>query len=509
MKCETVLPKNIRQIGEIQQDKKVYLEDYVMTFLHKKEKEAQEQGCTGILVGKKEQDDKGSYVFVKGALMLEQEEEGEKRWARAEEEMKQFFPEQELIGCFVMGLLEESSIQDMMGLFPEPPFLIFHIQEGEENVYWSEEKQYQRVGGYFIFYERNPQMQKYMAEKCEPQKVETEEGNSDRAIVSFRQKVKEKSDIRRMGGMRYLASSFFVLTILVLGVTIINNYDKMKEIEEVVARLTAEQNARRLSMMAETGGENRDTMTGQSGEYLNRPENETKPSGETADGSGSVDDTGAKMQITVTGGDGESAEGPQEGTGGQERQTSESDAAETLTGEVSGNDAAETLTGEVSGNDAAETLTGEVSGSDAAATLTGEVSGNDAAEVLSGAAGSDSSGHAENRVMETLAEIGGNATAAADTALAEDSALSDFADTIAAQSLKERNYSAENPEKTDEILEAASRQNRSVYTIRYGDTLADISQKYYGSLEKIDEICRLNGIDDANKIVPGEKIVLP
>ena len=39
MNHETVLPKNVRQIGEIQQDKKVYLEDYVTTFIKRKEKE--------------------------------------------------------------------------------------------------------------------------------------------------------------------------------------------------------------------------------------------------------------------------------------------------------------------------------------------------------------------------------------------------------------------------------------------------------------------------------------
>ena len=63
--------------------------------------------------------------------------------------------------------------------------------------------------------------------------------------------------------------------------------------------------------------------------------------------------------------------------------------------------------------------------------------------------------------------------------------------------------------KTDEILEAASRQSQPVYTIRYGDTLADISARYYGSLDKVEEICELNGIADADLIVPGEKIVLP
>ena len=50
----------------------------------------------------------------------------------------------------------------------------FHIQEGEETVYWFWENQYQKLKGYFIFYERNPQMQKYMAEHCSPRKVEKE-----------------------------------------------------------------------------------------------------------------------------------------------------------------------------------------------------------------------------------------------------------------------------------------------------------------------------------------------
>ena len=97
-------------------------------------------------------------------------------------------------------------------------------------------------------------------------------------------------------------------------------------------------------------------------------------------------------------------------------------------------------------------------------------------------------------------------------------AEADLTDASASHVLQERNYSLEDPGqvldpetlgKTDEILEAASRQSQPVYTIRYGDTLADISARYYGSLDKVEEICELNGIADADLIVPGEKIVLP
>ena len=39
MRCETALPKNIRQIGEVRGEEKICLEDYVMTCIHKKEQQ--------------------------------------------------------------------------------------------------------------------------------------------------------------------------------------------------------------------------------------------------------------------------------------------------------------------------------------------------------------------------------------------------------------------------------------------------------------------------------------
>lgn len=105
MNHETVLPKNVRQIGEIQQDKKVYLEDYVTTFIKRKEKEAEAAGksCLGILVGSLEQEEEGSLVFVRGALLLEAGEEADKAWKLTEEEKEKNFPDTRVVGCFMTG----------------------------------------------------------------------------------------------------------------------------------------------------------------------------------------------------------------------------------------------------------------------------------------------------------------------------------------------------------------------------------------------------------------------
>ena len=50
---------------------------------------------------------------------------------------------------------------------------------------------------------------------------------------------------------------------------------------------------------------------------------------------------------------------------------------------------------------------------------------------------------------------------------------------------------------------------RASYTVKVGDTLAGISQMYYGTTEKVQEICNLNGITDEDPILPGQKILLP
>lgn len=60
-----------------------------------------------------------------------------------------------------------------------------------------------------------------------------------------------------------------------------------------------------------------------------------------------------------------------------------------------------------------------------------------------------------------------------------------------------------------EAVETANRQVQAAYVIREGDTLAEICARYYGSLDRMEELCEANGIEDADLILPGQKIVLP
>jgi len=64
-------------------------------------------------------------------------------------------------------------------------------------------------------------------------------------------------------------------------------------------------------------------------------------------------------------------------------------------------------------------------------------------------------------------------------------------------------------QEAKETSALATTAGRASYIVRAGDTLAGISEMYYGNLEKVEEICTLNGIDDENTILPGQKILLP
>ena len=68
------------------------------------------------------------------------------------------------------------------------------------------------------------------------------------------------------------------------------------------------------------------------------------------------------------------------------------------------------------------------------------------------------------------------------------------------------------PEAEQEIeveKEMAETVDYQEYIVQSGDTLAKISREFYGTDEKIGEICSLNGIADGDYIQVGEIILLP
>lgn len=79
---------------------------------------------------------------------------------------------------------------------------------------------------------------------------------------------------------------------------------------------------------------------------------------------------------------------------------------------------------------------------------------------------------------------------------------------------KEEEKKKQEPSKEPEIKKDSETEETSAsvgqeYTIKRGDTLTSICRMKYGSVERLYEICQVNGIAPEEFIYPGQKLILP
>ena len=466
MEKESALPKNIRQIGDVRDEEKVYIEDYVMTYIRKKEAK-EEEGYLGIFLGEQKEEKGAMYVFIRGILELqfpgkeekkEQRIDGESAEKQREEKKKEqkektsadtgvdteesfqtkflkekdnYFPDWEIQGCCVIGTYQAKELEQLSEVMPEAGKLIYHLQEQEETLYLKEADKYKRMKGYFVFYEQNKKMQEYLSDVFRDEGIE-KENLPDRAIKSFREKVKEKGE-KRTGSMLKMASSFFVMTILIIGAITVTRLDEIRSIKN-------------------TAGSDAVTL-------------------EQAD---QAEDGAALQKTAVEAKIEEGVENTAEVEAGAE-------GMENTTGGEIGIEGTENTAGVETGIEGTENTAGvetEIEG-------TGNTAG-----VETGIKAMDNNAGAEAKTDS----VGNSAESETGTGGTENATVSEIG-----------TGGTENATSSETV----SRAIMASYVIKQGDTLADICNRYYGSTEKLEELCEANHIENANMIMPGQKIVLP
>ena len=65
------LPRNLRQIGNPSGEHKIYVEDFVYTFLHPSSREEAGNPKVAIIVGTQEEEHGTQYYFVRGAFYID------------------------------------------------------------------------------------------------------------------------------------------------------------------------------------------------------------------------------------------------------------------------------------------------------------------------------------------------------------------------------------------------------------------------------------------------------
>jgi nucleoid-associated protein YgaU len=244
------LPKNLRQIGEPGQDRKILIEDYAYTYLHRMAEENLTCMKTAILVGKLEDD---GWIYIRGALETEMGQDPDEwfaneHWRRIFESIQEWFPGMELAGWFLSNPGFPTAMTEPVRRLHERNFptgqQIFwqmDIMEKDETLYIRKNNGFVPLHGYYIYYEKNEPMQAYMSGQNGGARIESEGALTDRATVRFRsvmQEKKEQNTQRKTTGFLYASCMFLLMVVLVIGITMINNYDRMSDMENAIYRLS-------------------------------------------------------------------------------------------------------------------------------------------------------------------------------------------------------------------------------------------------------------------------------
>ena len=164
-KKEWKLPKNTRQVGDGSGDKKLYVEDYVVTYLNRLS--GQKETAKALLLGTVKEQNLYPYVFVDAAIEIEDFRMSEEEKIQLDKQIETEFGIKKVVGWFLSSkekpVIYNQEILDIYKqLFQEENqvLLVADSLEDELTAFFMEEEILTEQPGYFIYYEKNVPMQK-------------------------------------------------------------------------------------------------------------------------------------------------------------------------------------------------------------------------------------------------------------------------------------------------------------------------------------------------------------
>ena len=497
------LPRNIRQIGQIRGNYRIYMEDYVYTFLGRLSaaacKDEEKKGSLAVFTGEMQWEDGTGYLFIRGALLAkcqdltpEHIDLSEEVWITIQDEQKQYFPEQDILGWYfafpqmaveITELLQKTHLQYFGG---EKVLMLAEPTEGEEAFFHYENGLMAKVKGYYIYYEKNAAMQEYMVQKNQILKPEFTEKCSDEAVTTFRKIIQEKKNKSseaetevHTSVFSYAATACILLALLAVGTGLYRNYREFQDIRE---------NTPASSLAVGTDVKEKEDAENVNVESTITEGSNTESANTESTNTEGVNTESANAESVNT----ESVNTEDVNTEYANQQNQDEDHWEEVpVTEKPQESSAENSSGE---NVAEETGSSEFYRQES----------------------DERKAKRREALTRTTTEDSTGADISGDT---KDPATEEPDIKNPAVENTETNNDIENGEDpsnagvdagtTEGKMAETSGSVHNTYVIRPGDTLYQISIEKYGSMDVIREICELNGITENQIIYPGQVIVLP
>lgn len=261
---EIKLPKNVRQIGECEHSKRIiYVEDFVMTYVNHFNSRNLKYG---VLLGRIERGNGHTYIFITGAVtanaVLDNELVfDEDVWTGLYEEIKLYFEDVEIVGWFAS--MPSLLVNDFPGIeklhidhFAGDDRVCFLIdrEEGDENFFLYEQEGMKKSDGFYIYYEKNMDMQSYMSMHVDKRNIPEDYQQSHKRGVNvkvhdlfFSQEEGASENVvpetgwrkftKQLPAFAYSASSFLLIAVLAGTVALMSTSGQLKELKSVVNEL--------------------------------------------------------------------------------------------------------------------------------------------------------------------------------------------------------------------------------------------------------------------------------
>lgn len=208
------LPQNICLVGKAEEDRKIFVEEYVISYLQKiasNEKEPQ----IVVFFGDGYEREGIKYYFLNGVAAHKASGEILKKTDEFYFQTvgRQYFPQSKGIGWYYM----DKGYSEMVKILQN-----------------MQEQDFASIKGYYMYFEKNCAMEEYFANLSTKEK-------SDTSIIKKRpiQKLKGKKGPVPMLAVQVLnmVSLCILIICCIIAVTTLNQYDKMKQLEETVTYL--------------------------------------------------------------------------------------------------------------------------------------------------------------------------------------------------------------------------------------------------------------------------------
>ena len=198
------LPKHIKQLGLGGNCPEIYIEDYAEGYLRRLAGSDYTECRVAVLVGEFIKSEGKRYVFVRGAIEVEDVmvdhavQFTSELWAGVYEKIKRYFPQYEAVGWFLGGPEFLTEITDHIrqvhvDWFGGRDRVLYKIDpvEKEALFYLYDKGELKQWPGYCVYYEKNEEMQEYLVAGAQPS---VDAGYEEPVLTEFNKRVGRTED---------------------------------------------------------------------------------------------------------------------------------------------------------------------------------------------------------------------------------------------------------------------------------------------------------------------------